>query len=130
MGASLCRVDYQAQHLLIAAVGSRLAAFRPISGRLDMHDWIQTREALTAVTVCKSGFIAAVGPTQSAIIYTYSTAGFQIVCADPVSRSPVACLPLHKDLAEVEQVCTWIIYLQVPAAQDTLGCAGLSCSCL
>ena len=82
-----------------------------------MHDWIQTREALTAITVCKSsGFIAAVGPTQSAIIYTYGDAGFQIVCADPVSRSPVACLPLHKDSVEVEQVSTWIIPPQMPIA--------------
>ena len=93
-----------------------------------MHDWIPTREALTAVTMCKSGFIAAVGPTQSAVIYTYGNAGFQIVCADPVSRGPVACLPLHKDLVEVEQVCFWTISVKKPLAQDILGCARFMCS--
>ena len=126
-GSSLCRDGYQAHRLLIAAVGSRLASFAANGPRLDMHTWIQTREALTAITVCKSGLIAAVGPTQSAVVYSYGNLGFQVVCADPVSRSPVACLPLHTYSGEDPQVCTWIILFQVPTSRDTFACARLSC---
>ena len=104
----------------MASVGSRLVCLRPdscpseIAGQrsdsLSTCDWIRTREPLSDISVAPgSGLVAAVGPSQSAIIYRYSTdEGFEIVCADPVSHSPVACLPLNRHADDALQVRTSI----------------------
>ncbi len=104
--------------LLMASVGSRLVCLRPDccpseiaaqqSDSLSTCDWIRTREPLSAISVAPgSGLIAAVGPSQSAVIYRYSTEeGFEIVCADPVSHNPVACLPLNGSADDALQVRT------------------------
>ena len=103
----------------MASVGSRLVCLHPDAQRypaldtasLSTCDWIRTREPLSTISVAPgSGLIAAVGPSQSAVIYRYSPdEGFEIVCADPVSHNPVACLPLNRCADDALQVQTSIL---------------------
>jgi len=97
------------QDLVIASAGSRLVCLRaegPLHTRMKTEEWTLTREALTAINVCPgSGLIAAVGPSQSALIYRYTRGReFELLCADPDSHSPVACLPLSRPAVDAEQV--------------------------
>lgn len=102
------------QACLIASIGSRLVCLRPEGQQgptqqrpsLSTCAWTRTRDALSAISVSPgSGLIAAVGPSQSAVIYRYSPdRGFELVCADPVSHNPVACLPLNRSAEDAVQV--------------------------
>ena len=108
------RRNYCMQDLVMASVGSRLVCLSPEgqqssaqqSAELSTCDWTRTREPLSAISISPgSGLVAAVGPSQSAVIYTYSLhRGFEILCADPVCHDPVACLPLNGSKEDAEQV--------------------------
>ena len=105
----MCRRDDRIQDRLIASVGSRLVCLRPEGQQNDSLStcgWTRTRDELSAIGVSPgSGLIAAVGPSQSAVIYSYSPdRGFELVCADPISHNPVACLPLNRSAEDAAQV--------------------------
>ena len=110
----VCRRDHCVQDLLMASIGSRLVCLGPErqqisaqqSAELSTCDWTRTREPLSAISISPgSGLVATVGPSQSAVIYSYSSdRGFEVLCADPVCHNPVACLPLNRSAEDAQRV--------------------------